>query len=100
MEMDESAKAADLKEAQLGAAGLLSGPVHVLPQDKGRELEDAPALCLSGGGFRAMLFHTGVLWRLNDIRWLPRLKRISSVSGGSIAAGMLAASWDSLQFEN
>jgi NTE family protein len=31
--------------------------------------ESAPtpgvALCLSGGGFRAMLFHTGVLRRLN-----------------------------------
>ena len=22
------------------------------------------ALCLSGGGYRAMVFHTGVLWKL------------------------------------
>jgi hypothetical protein len=25
------------------------------------------ALCLSGGGYRAMLFHLGVLWRLNKL---------------------------------
>ena len=24
------------------------------------------ALCLSGGGYRAMLFHVGSLWRLNE----------------------------------
>jgi NTE family protein len=42
------------------------------------------ALCLSGGGFRAMLFHLGTLWRLNEFGYLPKLKLISSVSGGSI----------------
>ena len=26
--------------------------------------EDGIALCLSGGGFRATLFHVGTLWRL------------------------------------
>ena len=36
-------------------------------------------LALSGGGYRAMLFHTGVLWRLCDAGVLPRLQRISSV---------------------
>ena len=25
------------------------------------------ALCLSGGGYRAMLFHVGALWRLNEV---------------------------------
>ena len=25
------------------------------------------ALALSGGGFRAVLFHVGVLWRLNQL---------------------------------
>ena len=46
------------------------------------------ALCLSGGGYRAMLFHVGALWRLNELGLLPRLDRVSSVSGGSITAGV------------
>jgi len=24
-------------------------------------------LCLSGGGYRAMLFHVGAFWRLNEL---------------------------------
>lgn len=56
-------------------------------------------LCLSGGGYRAMLFHVGVLWRLNEMGWLPRLTRISSVSGGSITAGVLALAWRNLGFD-
>lgn len=47
-------------------------------------------LCLSGGGFRAMLYHAGALWRLNEMGLLWDLSRISSVSGGSITAGWLA----------
>src|SRR6185312_12899644 len=63
-------------------------------------LEDAPALCLSGGGYRAMLFHLGALWRINDAGLLRTLKRISSVSGGSITAGVLALHWKELQFSD
>jgi NTE family protein len=48
------------------------------------------ALCLSGGGYRAAIFHLGAVRWLNEIGWLPRLNRISSVSGGSILAGHLA----------
>ena len=51
------------------------------------------ALCLSGGGYRAMLFHVGCLWRLNQLGLLARLDRISSVSGGSITAGVLGMNW-------
>lgn len=47
-------------------------------------------LCLSGGGFRAALFHLGALRRLNELGLLPQLRTISSVSGGSIAAAQLA----------
>ncbi len=54
-----------------------------------REPEAGIALCLSGGGYRAMLFHLGSLWRLNELGFLPKLDRISSVSGGSITAGVL-----------
>lgn len=56
------------------------------------------ALCLSGGGFRAMLFHTGALWRLNQLGYLPKLVRVSSVSGGSITAGVLGLAWSKFEF--
>ena len=62
-------------------------------------VEDGTALCLSGGGYRAMLFHLGSLWALNDHGWLPKIDRISSVSGGSITAAHLAVTWASLQFD-
>ena len=57
------------------------------------------ALCLSGGGYRAMLFHLGVLWYLNDARYLKRVARFSSVSGGSITSGALASRWTKLGFD-
>ncbi len=57
-------------------------------------------LCLSGGGYRAMLFHLGALWRLNEAGVLPRLARISSVSGGSLVAGRLGLRWDTLAFDD
>ena len=60
---------------------------------------DGVALCLSGGGYRAMLFHVGVVWRLHDAGWLTRLDRVSSVSGGSITAGALALAWPRLEAE-
>ena len=56
-------------------------------------------LCLSGGGYRAMLFHAGVLWRLNEAGMLPKLDTISSVSGGSITAAVLAKHWHELDFD-
>lgn len=55
-------------------------------------------LCLSGGGYRAMLFHLGAIIRLNQAGILARLKRISSVSGGSITAGVLGYKWKRLTF--
>jgi NTE family protein len=64
-----------------------------------KEPDDGIGLCLSGGGYRAMLFHLGVVWRLNDIGYLPRLDRISSVSGGSITAGVLGMNWMDLAFD-
>jgi NTE family protein len=63
-------------------------------------LEDIVALALSGGGFRATLFHVGSLWRLNELGILRILGRISSISGGSIAAGVLAEAWRKLAFNN
>lgn len=56
------------------------------------------ALCLSGGGYRAMIFHLGALWRINQLGFLKKLSRVSSVSGGSITAGVLALAWKDLRF--
>ena len=47
-------------------------------------------LALSGGGFRATLFHLGALRRLNELGILSSVSHISSVSGGSIMAACLA----------
>ena len=47
-----------------------------------------------------MLFHAGALWRLNESGYLGRLDRVSSVSGGSIAAGVLASRWSGLRFDD
>ena len=55
-------------------------------------------LCLSGGGYRAMLFHAGALCRLNEAGLLGKLDMVSSVSGGSIAAGLLAVLWPRFTF--
>src|SRR3954469_12402362 len=41
-------------------------------------------LALSGGGFRASLFHIGVLARLAELDLLRHVEVLSCVSGGSI----------------
>jgi NTE family protein len=76
-------------------------PVHTIPTDRADEKpQDGMALCLSGGGYRAMLFHLGALWRLNHAGFLPRIKRVSSVSGGSITAATLGLAWRGLDFDD
>ena len=90
-------------------------PVTDLPGDETQRVEEHIAVSLSGGGYRAMLFHTGALWRLLELELLsPRthtvtlpdgrqavlgtFKRISSVSGGSIISAMLGLKWQTLRF--
>lgn len=85
----------------------------VVEPDGGDRIRTAIAIALSGGGYRAMLFHTGALWRLGQLgllstreqnRPLPdgslasygRLQRISSVSGGTIVSAVLASAFDDL----
>lgn len=75
-------------------------PVRFIPGDEGVDNPaEGLALCLSGGGFRAMLFHAGALWRLNEFGLLPKFERISSVSGGSISNGVLGLTWKQLAFD-
>jgi NTE family protein len=64
------------------------------------KVDDVMGLCLSGGGFRAMLYHAGALVRLNEFGLLSQLREIASVSGGSITAGALGCAWSNLQFDD
>jgi NTE family protein len=69
-------------------------PIRKAPdQGNGKSPEPGIGICLSGGGFRAMLFHVGALWRLNEVGLLTKAARISSVSGGSITAAWLGLLW-------
>ena len=70
----------------------------LLDDENVRTPEDGAALCLSGGGYRAMLFHVGAIIRLDEAGILSKLSRISSVSGGSITAAALALRWKTLDF--
>ena len=58
------------------------------------------ALALAGGGFRATLFHLGALRRLNELGWLRKIDIVTSVSGGSIMAGILARNWRELVWQS
>jgi NTE family protein len=55
------------------------------------ERRKGTALCFSGGGYRASLFHLGVVRRLDELGALTRIDTFTSVSGGSIFAAHLAA---------
>ncbi|MBA2239320.1 MAG: patatin-like phospholipase family protein [Lysobacter sp.] len=59
-------------------------------QQGARVVRSGRALCLSGGGFRAALFHLGALLRLHQTRQLDDVTLFSSVSGGSIVSAWLA----------
>jgi NTE family protein len=63
------------------------------------KIDDVAGLCLSGGGYRAMIYHVGALSRLNELGLLSRIHEFASVSGGSIAAGKLALAWPNLRFD-
>jgi NTE family protein len=55
-----------------------------------KEKRKGTAFCMSGGGYRAALFHLGALRRLNELGLLSRIDTFTSVSGGSIMAAQLA----------
>jgi NTE family protein len=55
-----------------------------------REQRQGNAFCMSGGGYRAALFHLGALRRLNELGVLSQIDTFTSVSGGSIMAAQLA----------
>lgn len=51
-------------------------------------------LALSGGGFRATLYHLGVVRLLRDAGILSKITHITTVSGGSILGAHLALNWE------
>jgi NTE family protein len=65
----------------------------------GEKLEDITGFCLSGGGYRAMLFHAGAIFRMNELGLLKKLNRVSSVSGGSMTAAALALAYPKFQYD-
>lgn len=89
-------------------------PVELIPPDVAvpRVPDKGIAICLSGGGYRAMLFHVGAFWRLQELGFLncklsaPRaadlgpLARVSSVSGGSITSAQLALKWSACRTDD
>ena len=51
-------------------------------------------LALSGGGFRATLFHLGLIRFLRDAGLLTSITHLASVSGGSVMAAHLIYRWN------
>ncbi len=63
--------------------------------EKGSQESDRQiGLALSGGGFRATLYHLGVIRYLYDSGLLADVSHICSVSGGSIIAAHLVLNWE------
>ena len=58
------------------------------------QTQKAIGLALSGGGFRATLYHLGLVRFLRDAGILRDVSHITSVSGGSIMAAHLALNWN------
>lgn len=80
-------------EDQKDIARHYRGLLNLVERELGAVQKRAFNLALSGGGFRATLFHIGVVRALRDLGLLNSLHSVSSVSGGSIVAGDLFANW-------
>ena len=64
------------------------------PNEISSSLQKRFGLALSGGGFRASLYHLGVIRFLRDAGLLRDVSHITSVSGGSIIGAHLVLNWD------
>ncbi len=102
--MVDELKQSDQPEFLVGTKmdrAIAPAPVEfIATDDPSKPPKEGIALCLSGGGYRAMLFHLGALIRLNELGQLPKIDKVSSVSGGSIVAGVLGLKWNRLAFKN
>lgn len=69
------------------------------PEDNKDPRRGRIALCLSGGGLRATLYHLGVIKALRAChiegdRAIDRIDHVYAVSGGSILAGHMLMQWE------
>lgn len=78
---------------------LFEARAHLKDFVNASKVEETIGLALSGGGYRAMLYHAGAMAQINNAGLLGRLAEVASVSGGSIAAGVLASRWGKLDFD-
>lgn len=72
------------EEERAAASAALSGFFGASPEAVHSAFQGKVGLALSGGGFRASLFHIGVLAKLAELDVLRSVEVISCVSGGSI----------------
>ena len=79
----------------VGPCGDALRPATPPPVDSGPTL----GLTFSGGGFRATFAALGVVRYLADAGLLANTRYVSSVSGGSIANGVLARNWPQLRHQ-
>lgn len=90
-----------LRSHALGASlAALVAPCHDrLRPAHPRSPESGPAIGLtfSGGGFRATFAALGIIRYLADAQLLGNVRYVSSVSGGSVANGVLATNWADLR---
>src|SRR3954468_19330123 len=77
---------------QFGLRELLR-PARPVPSPSREAVMRRIGLALSGGGFRATLYHLGLVRFLRDAGVLNNVTHITSVSGGSILAAHLALHW-------
>lgn len=63
------------------------------------ELDNLPfrTLCLSGGGYRAALYHAGGLIALSDADELKNVAVVSASSGGTLTAAMLGLNYKAIR---
>jgi hypothetical protein len=86
--MVENLYQSNLPSRSSGTLGRLAG-LGPGEADRGEK-----ALWLSGGGYRAALFHLGALTRLNELALLGQIDTVGAVAGGSIVAALLATRVD------
>ena len=75
---------------------MITSPLAETSKDPRREDDQQLklGLALSGGGFRATLFHLGVIKCLSDGGLLKNVSHVTAVSGGSILAAHLFENWN------
>jgi predicted acylesterase/phospholipase RssA len=74
----------DRKELESGAREALEALLGEYPEAVTTAFAGKVGVALSGGGFRASLFHIGLLARLAELDMLRHVEVLSCVSGGSI----------------